>query len=252
MSCAHGHRWRPAPAMTSTRGTATARPSSTADRRTGPTRGPAHSRRARVAADSRPRGALLQRGHPAGTGRGHRPGNASPRHLPRAGRRHRAGVPLAVEPEPGHCSPPSRLPPPPPSIGDPAALGLTLDIGHVQWLETPLTRRLRTRRRPLAAPCPDRGHAARRPEHLRSGRGDRLPAVLEALAGHRYRASRRRTCPPLPRGPHFAEQSLPFSTARPGRSPTAAKGESRDTPHPSRHAPASETRLPPVAELHAR
>ncbi|ELS57868.1 sugar phosphate isomerase/epimerase family protein [Streptomyces viridochromogenes] len=136
-----------------------------------------------------------------------------------------AGLPLAVEPEPGHLLATladfHRLRH---LLGDPAHLGLTLDIGHCQCLE------------PLSpADCV---HAAapwlrhvqiedmRRGihEHLPFGEGEiDFPSVLAALRANRYRGL---TVVELPRhshaGPHFAERSLPFlhrAAATAARSP---------------------------------
>ncbi|WP_432188988.1 sugar phosphate isomerase/epimerase family protein [Streptomyces sp. Tue6028] len=125
----------------------------------------------------------------------------------------RAGVPLAVEPEPGHLLSSladfHRLRD---ALGDPAALGLTLDIGHCQCLE-PLPPADCVR---AAAPwlrhvqIEDMRRGIH--EHLPLGDGEiDFPPVLEALAATGYQAL---TVVELPRhshaGPHFAAQSLPF------------------------------------------
>jgi sugar phosphate isomerase/epimerase len=125
----------------------------------------------------------------------------------------RAGVPLAVEPEPGHLLASladfHRLRR---ALGDPAALGLTLDIGHCQCLE-PLPPADCVR---AAAPwlrhvqIEDMRRGIH--EHLPFGDGEiDFPPVLEALAATGYQAL---TVVELPRhshaGPHFAAQSLPF------------------------------------------
>ncbi|MEU9210921.1 sugar phosphate isomerase/epimerase family protein [Streptomyces sp. NPDC048415] len=124
-----------------------------------------------------------------------------------------AGVPLAVEPEPGHLLASladfHRLRR---ALGDPAALGLTLDIGHCQCLE-PLPPADCVR---AAAPwlrhvqIEDMRRGIH--EHLPFGDGEiDFPPVLEALADTGYQAL---TVVELPRhshaGPHFAEESLPF------------------------------------------
>ncbi|WP_338675824.1 sugar phosphate isomerase/epimerase family protein [Streptomyces sp. SCSIO 30461] len=124
-----------------------------------------------------------------------------------------AGVPLAVEPEPGHLLATlgdfHRLRG---LLGDPAHLGLTLDIGHCQCLE-PLPPADCVR---AAAPwlrhvqIEDMRRGVH--EHLPFGEGDiDFPAVLAALAATGYRGL---TVVELPRhahaGPHFAERSLPF------------------------------------------
>ncbi|MFE5394657.1 sugar phosphate isomerase/epimerase family protein [Streptomyces sp. NPDC056568] len=124
-----------------------------------------------------------------------------------------AGVPLAVEPEPGHLLATladfhhlRRL------LGDPAQLGLTLDIGHCQCLE-PLPPADCVRE---AAPwlrhvqIEDMRRGVH--EHLPFGDGEiDFPPVLQALADTGYRGL---TVVELPRhshaGPRFAELSLPF------------------------------------------
>lgn len=124
-----------------------------------------------------------------------------------------AGVPLAVEPEPGHLLATLadfhhlRT-----TLGDPAALGLTLDIGHCQCLEP------RSPADCVRAAGPWLRHVQiedmRRGvhEHLPFGDGDiDFPPVLAALADTGYQGL---TVVELPRhshaGPHFAELSLPF------------------------------------------
>ncbi|WP_051735705.1 sugar phosphate isomerase/epimerase family protein [Streptomyces sp. NRRL B-3229] len=124
-----------------------------------------------------------------------------------------AGVPLAVEPEPGHLLATLadfhhlRT-----ALGDPPALGLTLDIGHCQCLEP------RSPADCVRAAGPWLRHVQiedmRRGvhEHLPFGDGDiDFPPVLAALAETGYEGL---TVVELPRhshaGPHFAELSLPF------------------------------------------
>ncbi|GGZ16296.1 sugar phosphate isomerase/epimerase [Streptomyces nitrosporeus] len=128
----------------------------------------------------------------------------------------RAGIPLAVEPEPGHLLATladfhhlRTL------LGDPPALGLTLDIGHCQCLE-PLP--------PAAcveAAAPWLRHVQiedmRRGvhEHLPFGDGEiDFPPVLEALAATGYDGL---TVVELPRhshaGPDLARTSLDFLRA---------------------------------------
>ncbi|MGW5098775.1 sugar phosphate isomerase/epimerase family protein [Streptomyces nodosus] len=134
-----------------------------------------------------------------------------------------AGVPLAVEPEPGHLLATladfHRLRH---TLDDPGHLGLTLDIGHCQCLEP----------RPPAdcvrAAAPWLRHVQiedmRRGvhEHLPLGEGEiDFPAVLAALSATGYRGL---TVVELPRhshaGPHYAELSLPFlRTASSGSGP---------------------------------
>ncbi|MEU0409782.1 sugar phosphate isomerase/epimerase family protein [Streptomyces griseorubiginosus] len=124
-----------------------------------------------------------------------------------------AGVPLAVEPEPGHLLATLadfhhlRT-----TFGDPPALGLTLDIGHCQVLEA------RSPADCVRAAGPWLRHVQiedmRRGvhEHLPFGDGDiDFPPVLAALADTGYQGL---TVVELPRhshaGPHFAALSLPF------------------------------------------
>jgi sugar phosphate isomerase/epimerase len=124
-----------------------------------------------------------------------------------------AGVPLAVEPEPGHLLATladfHRLRQ---TLGDPGVLGLTLDIGHCQCLE-PLPPADCVR---AAAPwlrhvqIEDMRRGVH--EHLPFGDGEiDFPPVLDALAATGYQAL---TVVELPRhshaGPHFAGRSLPF------------------------------------------
>ncbi|MET8585193.1 sugar phosphate isomerase/epimerase family protein [Streptomyces collinus] len=124
-----------------------------------------------------------------------------------------AGVPLAVEPEPGHLLATladfhhlRRL------LGDPPALGLTLDLGHCQCLE-PLPPADCVR---AAAPwlrhvqIEDMRRGVH--DHLPFGEGEiDFPPLLAALAAAGYRGL---TVVELPRhshaGPHHAERSLPF------------------------------------------
>ncbi|MFC8146912.1 sugar phosphate isomerase/epimerase family protein [Streptomyces paradoxus] len=124
-----------------------------------------------------------------------------------------AGIPLAVEPEPGHLLATLadfhhlRR-----ALGDPEPLGLTLDIGHCQCLE-PLSPADCVR---AAAPwlrhvqIEDMRRGVH--EHLPFGEGEiDFPPVLAALAATGYQGL---TVVELPRhshaGPHFAAHSLPF------------------------------------------
>ncbi|WP_217180474.1 sugar phosphate isomerase/epimerase [Streptomyces sp. AC495_CC817] len=124
-----------------------------------------------------------------------------------------AGVPLAIEPEPGHLLATladfHRLRT---ALDSPAVLGLTLDIGHCQCLE-PLPPADCVR---AAAPwlrhvqIEDMRRGVH--EHLPFGEGEiDFPPVLEALAAVGYGAL---TVVELPRhshaGPHQAERSLSF------------------------------------------
>ncbi|MEU0805769.1 sugar phosphate isomerase/epimerase family protein [Streptomyces sp. NPDC005970] len=124
-----------------------------------------------------------------------------------------AGIPLAVEPEPGHLLATLAdfhhlrgL------LGDPPALGLTLDLGHCQCLE-PLPPADCVR---AAAPwlrhvqIEDMRRGVH--DHLPFGEGEMdFPPLLAALAATGYQGL---TVVELPRhshaGPHYAETSLPF------------------------------------------
>ncbi|MER6346731.1 sugar phosphate isomerase/epimerase family protein [Streptomyces sp. NPDC001595] len=124
-----------------------------------------------------------------------------------------SGVPLAVEPEPGHLlATLADFHHLRGILGDPAPLGLTLDIGHCQCLE-PLPPADCVR---AAAPwlrhvqIEDMRRGVH--EHLPFGDGEiDFPPVLAALAATGYQGL---TVVELPRhshaGPHFAELSLPF------------------------------------------
>ncbi|WP_093798007.1 sugar phosphate isomerase/epimerase [Streptomyces sp. Wb2n-11] len=127
-----------------------------------------------------------------------------------------AGVPLAVEPEPGHLLATLtdfhhlRR-----ALGDPSPLGLTLDIGHCQCLEpSPPADCVRE-----AAPwlrhvqIEDMRRGVH--EHLPFGEGEiDFPPVLEALAAIGYQGL---TVVELPRhshaGPDLAARSLDFLRA---------------------------------------
>ncbi|GAA3292967.1 hypothetical protein GCM10020295_13600 [Streptomyces cinereospinus] len=143
-----------------------------------------------------------------------------------------AGVPLAVEPEPGHLLATldafHRLRR---TLGDPGFLGLTLDIGHCQCLE-PLPPADCVR---AAAPwlrhvqIEDMRRGVH--EHLPFGEGEiDFPPVLAALAATGYQGL---TVVELPRhshaGPHHAGVSLPFLRA------AAPSGGPVPRPRPSRH-----------------
>ncbi|MEV1067458.1 sugar phosphate isomerase/epimerase family protein [Streptomyces sp. NPDC050263] len=151
-----------------------------------------------------------------------------------------AGIPLAIEPEPGHLLATladfHRLRR---TLGDPAFLGLTLDIGHCQCLE-PLppadcVRAAGPWLRHVQIEDMRRGVH----EHLPLGAGEiDFPAVLAALAATGYRGL---TVVELPRhshaGPHYAELSLPF-LRRAAASAEAAYDRSA-APHPGRPHPAA-------------
>ena len=125
----------------------------------------------------------------------------------------RAGIPVAIEPEPGHLLATladfHRLRR---SLGDPGTLGLTLDIGHCQCLEPA----------PPADCIRDAGPWLRHVqiedmrrgvhEHLPFGDGEiDFPPVLEALAATGYQGL---TVVELPRhshaGPDMARASINF------------------------------------------
>ena len=141
-----------------------------------------------------------------------------------------AGVPLAVEPEPGHLLATladfHRLRH---ALDDPEHLGLTLDIGHCQCLE-PLSPADCVR---AAAPwlrhvqIEDMRRGVH--EHLPLGDGEiDFPPVLTALAASGYQGL---TVVELPRhshaGPQFAEHSLPFlhRAAAPAPEPAPPHGD---------------------------
>ncbi|NEB78884.1 sugar phosphate isomerase/epimerase [Streptomyces sp. SID14478] len=127
-----------------------------------------------------------------------------------------AGVPLAIEPEPGHLLATvadfHRLRH---ALGSPDALGLTLDIGHCQCLEPdPPADCVRA-----AAPwlrhvqIEDMRRGVH--EHLPFGDGEiDFPPVLDALAATGYQGL---TVVELPRhshaGPHLAARSIEFLRA---------------------------------------
>ncbi|MFI5939099.1 sugar phosphate isomerase/epimerase family protein [Streptomyces uncialis] len=164
-----------------------------------------------------------------------------------------AGVPLAVEPEPGHLLDTldgfHRLRT---ALGSPEALGLTLDIGHCLVTET--------------APPADCVRAAgpwlrhvqiedmRRGvhDHLPFGEGELyVPPVLDALAATGYQGL---TCVELPRhshaGPRLAATSLEFlrsvappptghGTARRARRPASPRTTARPSHGGSDRVPAT-------------
>jgi sugar phosphate isomerase/epimerase len=152
-----------------------------------------------------------------------------------------AGVPLAVEPEPGHLLATladfHRLRR---ALDDPENLGLTLDIGHCQCLE-PLSPADCVR---AAAPwlrhvqIEDMRRGVH--EHLPLGEGEiDFPPVLTALAASGYQGL---TVVELPRhshaGPQFAELSLPFlrraaAKAAPTPDPAPPHGDPSATPEGS-------------------
>ncbi|NBE57044.1 sugar phosphate isomerase/epimerase family protein, partial [Streptomyces boluensis] len=143
-----------------------------------------------------------------------------------------AGVPLAVEPEPGHLlsclGDFHRLRR---SLGDPDALGLTLDIGHCQCLEPTSPAACVTAAAPWLRHVQIEDMRRGVHEHLPFGTGEiDFPPVLDALAATGYQGL---TVVELPRhshaGPQLAEESLhflrkaaptPTSTWAPPTSPT--------------------------------
>jgi len=155
-----------------------------------------------------------------------------------------AGVPLAVEPEPGHLLATlddfHRLRT---SLGSPDALGLTLDIGHCQCLEprspADCVREAAPWLRHVQIEDMRRGVH----EHLPLGDGEiDFPPVLEALAAAGYPGL---VSVELPRhshaGPRFAQQSLPFlRRAAPALVPRDAGGPAV----PGEGTNASEERTP--------
>jgi sugar phosphate isomerase/epimerase len=124
-----------------------------------------------------------------------------------------AGIPLAVEPEPGHLVGSlagfhelrSRL-------GDPAPLGLTLDIGHCQCLEPAPPAGCVVEAAPWLRHVQIEDMRRGVHEHLPFGDGEiDFPPVLEALAAGGYEGL---TVVELPRhshaGPELARTSLDF------------------------------------------
>lgn len=163
-----------------------------------------------------------------------------------------AGVPLAIEPEPGHLLATiadfHRLRH---ALDDPEALGLTLDIGHCQCLE-PLPPADCVR---AAAPwlrhvqIEDMRRGVH--EHLPFGEGEiDFPPVLAALAATGYQGL---TVVELPRhshaGPHYAEHSLRFlrGTVRATQAPSVGSSETAD---PTATAPRP-TKAPQTTPPHA-
>ncbi|MDI3385366.1 sugar phosphate isomerase/epimerase family protein [Streptomyces sp. B-S-A8] len=124
-----------------------------------------------------------------------------------------ADVPLAVEPEPGHLlarlADFHRLRR---DLGDPAALGLTLDIGHCQCLEPVPPAACVTAAAPWLRHVQIEDMRRGVHEHLPFGTGEiDFPPVLDALAATGYQGL---TVVELPRhshaGPQLAEESLLF------------------------------------------
>lgn len=163
-----------------------------------------------------------------------------------------AGVPLAIEPEPGHLLATladfHRLRR---ALDDPAFLGLTLDIGHCQCLE-PLPPADCVR-----AAAPWLRHVQiedmRRDvhEHLPFGDGEiDFPPVLTALADIGYGGL---TVVELPRhshaGPHYAEASLPFLRRAAASAQVPGTGTGTGTDH---HDPRPRTPVAPAPSRPSR
>ncbi|MFI5796730.1 sugar phosphate isomerase/epimerase family protein [Streptomyces sp. NPDC051677] len=142
-----------------------------------------------------------------------------------------AGIPLAIEPEPGHLLATladfhrlRRM------LGDPASLGLTLDIGHCQCLEPLPPADCVRDAAPWLRHVQIEDMRREVHEHLPFGDGEiDFPPVLAALAATGYRGL---TVVELPRhshaGPHYAELSLPFLR----RVQTAAQAVAYADPRP--------------------
>ncbi|MBU7600626.1 sugar phosphate isomerase/epimerase [Streptomyces sp. P38-E01] len=125
----------------------------------------------------------------------------------------RRGTPLAVEPEPGHLLGDlagfHRLRE---ELGDPAELGLTLDIGHCQCLEPLPPEECVEQSAPWLRHVQIEDMRRGVHEHLPFGQGEiDFPPVLAALAAADYRGL---VSVELPRdshaGPALAERSLNF------------------------------------------
>ncbi|MCX4680181.1 sugar phosphate isomerase/epimerase [Streptomyces sp. NBC_01433] len=125
----------------------------------------------------------------------------------------RAGIPLAIEPEPGHLLATladfhhlRAL------LGDPAPLGLTLDIGHCQCLETASPVDCVRESAPWLRHVQIEDMRRGLHEHLPFGDGEiDFPPVLAALAESDYQGL---TVVELPRhshaGPELARRSIEF------------------------------------------
>ncbi|MFD8009314.1 sugar phosphate isomerase/epimerase family protein [Streptomyces sp. NPDC058955] len=127
-----------------------------------------------------------------------------------------AGVPLAIEPEPGHLLATlddfHRLRA---ALGDPAPLGLTLDIGHCQCLEAAPPAACVREAAPWLRHVQIEDMRRGVHEHLPFGEGEiDFPPVLDALAATGYQGL---TVVELPRhshaGPQLAAESVAFLRA---------------------------------------
>ncbi|MFI6348061.1 sugar phosphate isomerase/epimerase family protein [Streptomyces sp. NPDC050560] len=148
----------------------------------------------------------------------------------------REGVPLALEPEPGHLVETladfHRLRT---ALGDPPHLGLTLDIGHCQCLEPQPPADCVTAAGPWLRHVQIEDMRRGVHEHLPFGEGEiDFPPVLAALAATGYRGL---TVVELPRhshaGPRCAEDSLGFlraAAAAAARAPLASATPEGGTP----------------------
>ncbi|GAA2963066.1 sugar phosphate isomerase/epimerase family protein [Streptomyces enissocaesilis] len=142
-----------------------------------------------------------------------------------------AGVPLAVEPEPGHLlSTLADFHHLRRALGDPSALGLTLDIGHCQCLEPSSPADCVREAGPWLRHVQIEDMRRGVHEHLPFGEGEiDFPPVLEALAATGYQGL---TVVELPRhshaGPDLAARSLDFlRTALPTGPLLPAGGDTR-------------------------
>ncbi|MFM9371320.1 sugar phosphate isomerase/epimerase family protein [Streptomyces sp. Da 82-17] len=152
-----------------------------------------------------------------------------------------AGVPLAVEPEPGHLlsclADFHRLRR---ALDDPDALGLTLDIGHCQCLEPEPPAACVTAAAPWLRHVQIEDMRRGVHEHLPFGTGEiDFPPVLAALAATGYQGL---TVVELPRhshaGPQLAEESLHF--LRRAATAAAARAEApAASPAPGSRTPAA-------------
>ncbi|MFF0739978.1 sugar phosphate isomerase/epimerase family protein [Streptomyces sp. NPDC004111] len=141
-----------------------------------------------------------------------------------------AGVPLAVEPEPGHLLATLadfhhlRH-----HLGDPELLGLTLDIGHCQCLEPTSPADCVREAAPWLRHVQIEDMRRGVHEHLPFGEGEiDFPEVLAALSATGYQGL---TVVELPRhshaGPRMAEESLTFLRAHEPAAPTASAAPTR-------------------------
>ena len=209
---------RPAPGTCSTRGAST-RPTLLTTTREPRARLPAPRRRRRRRPGRRG-GLVLVRASARRRVAGRRPGTASSAAAPSSSTHAAAaGVTLGFEPEPGMLVETiadvlERLRA---ELGDPAALGLTLDIGHCRCLRAGRRRRLRAPRPAAPGQRADRRHAPRRARAPRVRRGrDRLPGgAARRCRGRLPRPGRRRAAPALARRARRRRPVAAASCARP-------------------------------------